>query len=91
MNAPEFGERMTFHPVSAQHCPRCNNEIASHQSLTTKRPPRPGDYTICGACLAPLRFNEGGLESANLKHAPDHVRSALELAIKLAKQQRGTA
>lgn len=83
---------MTFHPLAqAQHCPRCDNEIDSHRSLTTERAPRPGDYTICGACLSPLRFNEGGLEAANLKNAPDHVRSALELAIKVAQQQRGKA
>lgn len=82
-----------LHPSKPEHskCPECGNEIASQKSVTARRPPRPGDYTVCGACLVPLRFGDSELVAVDLAQAPSNIRAALGGVIAAAKAQRGLA
>jgi hypothetical protein len=81
---------MSHHRESkARSCPKCDREIGSHRELTAaQRPPRSGDYTVCAACLSPLRFTANGFELADLQKAPPNIRETLSLTIAAAKAQR---
>jgi hypothetical protein len=84
---------MKLHPSNPEHskCPECGNELEGQRSLTAKRPPRPGDYTVCAACLVPLQFGDRELVAVDLAQAPSKIRDALGGVIAAAKAQRGLA
>ena len=42
-----------------QQCPRCHKTLDAVAGATTDKPPKPGDYSICGGCLTVLRFGDG--------------------------------
>ena len=76
--------KMNLHPlrVAACPCPQCFHKLDAVDEIggdsTVTRMPEPGDFTICMACAAVLRF-DGGLRLvlSSLSDVPVEIRARL--------------
>lgn len=75
--------------ATAPRCPHCTRELDRHTGVDVA--PKAGDYTVCLACLALLRFAPWGLERVTrreLQQMRRGFRTRLERAREHARTWR---
>lgn len=77
--------------MPSQFCPRCFKMLDATCSLTdANAAPEPGDFTVCIACAAVLRFGTGlHLEMSSLMDIPEHSRMAFAQTVQAVETMFG--
>lgn len=77
--------------TTPQLCPSCGYTLDGHTNTSGSGGPGPGDFTICLACAAIMRYDEGmKVYAITLEEVPEECRSQVEKVIAAVKTLRVT-